>query len=128
MDAVAVRCLRCSRRLFDIDLDRPASGTILVRCPRCRDFSSIDLSSYTQREGKRAASAPESFTAHEPHTAPFDKYATKGLANGVGIPALVLGSLGFREGGVRSIRNSTTPWQCSAGAFLLRVGQDVGQK
>lgn len=25
----------------------------------------------------------------------FDKYATKGLANGVGIPALVLGSLGF---------------------------------
>lgn len=74
MDAVAVRCLRCSRRLFDIDLSRPASGAIFVRCPRCRDFSSIDLSIYTQREGKRAASAPESFTAHEPHTAPAERH------------------------------------------------------
>ena len=74
MDAKSVRCLRCDRRLFDIDLSRPASGTIIVRCPRCRDFSSIDLSVYTQCEGKRAASAPESPTADEPHAAPRERH------------------------------------------------------
>lgn len=74
MDAASVRCLRCSRRLFDIDLSRPASGAILIRCPRCRDFSSIDLSVYTRYEGKRAASASESITASEPNQAPTERH------------------------------------------------------
>lgn len=74
MDAVSVRCCRCNRRLFDIALDSPAAGTIVIRCPRCRDFSRVDLSSYNQRKGKQAASAPESILATVPHEAPTERH------------------------------------------------------
>lgn len=72
MNVAQVRCCRCNRRLFDIVC--PALGTIVIRCPRCKDFSRVDLSSYNRDESKRAASAPETAAADEPHVAPAERH------------------------------------------------------
>lgn len=72
MNVAQVRCCRCNRRLFDVST--PAGGTVVIRCPRCRDFSRVDLSSYNQEESKRTASAPEKTAVDVPHVAPIERH------------------------------------------------------
>lgn len=72
MATAQVRCCRCNRRLFDIE--GRACGTVVIRCPRCRDFSRLDLSSYNRDEGDQAASAPEKKAAYVPVSAPIERH------------------------------------------------------
>ena len=46
MEAVKVFCPKCGKRLFDLSVERPPGGTVLIVCRRCKALDVIDLSVY----------------------------------------------------------------------------------
>ena len=46
MEVVKVVCPRCGKRLFDLSLERPPGGTVMIVCRRCKTLDVLDLSVY----------------------------------------------------------------------------------
>lgn len=44
MEVVKVVCPRCGKRLFDLSLERPPGGTVMIVCRRCKTLDVLDLS------------------------------------------------------------------------------------
>lgn len=48
MEVVKVVCPRCGNRLFDLSLERPPGGTVMIVCRRCKTLDVLDLSVYNK--------------------------------------------------------------------------------
>ncbi len=66
MEVVKVFCPKCGKRLFDLSLERPPGGTVMIVCRRCKTLDVLDLSVYN-KSNQQNRSDSASHKAPEPN-------------------------------------------------------------
>lgn len=55
---VEVRCPNCGKRIFDVKEDPRNFGLLRIRCPRCKEFWNVGLSTCSTIEETANSQAP----------------------------------------------------------------------